>query len=65
MRDVRYWEFQNFGFGFGVILVLIGVYLLGRDLGWWAEEISFWAVFFLVLGGYLIVKKIMIYIKSR
>ena len=57
MRD-RHWEVQNFGFGIGVILVLIGIYLLGQDLGWWTEKVSFWAVFFLVLGGYLIIKKI-------
>jgi hypothetical protein len=56
---------QNFSFGIyeskfsaiGAILIVLGVYYLGTHLNWWLE-LPFWPVVLIVLGLYLVIKKI-------
>jgi len=56
---------QNFSFGvyeskfsaLGMILLVLGVYYLGTNIGWW-PELPFWPVVLIVLGLYLVIKKI-------
>lgn len=43
---------------FALLILLIGLYLLARDLGWIPAKISGWTLFFLLLGFYWLVKSL-------
>ncbi len=47
------------GIHFGVMVLLIGVLFLLRDLGYIATKISFWTYFFLIVGAWLIIRKLL------
>ncbi len=47
------------GLGFPLLLIFLGIYFIGKDLGWWAMNgLSFWPVFIFVLGLFLLVKNL-------
>ena len=46
------------GIGFPLLLVLIGVYLLGRELGWFPTTISIWPFILIVIGSYWIILRL-------
>lgn len=41
----------------GMLLLVIGVYYLGKNLGWW-PEVPFWPLVLIIAGLYLVLKKI-------
>ncbi|MBU4501866.1 MAG: hypothetical protein KKA79_04685 [Nanoarchaeota archaeon] len=43
---------------FALMILLIGVYLLARDMGWIPDKISGWTLFFILLGFYWLVKSL-------
>ena len=47
------------GLGFPLIVLVIGLFWLGKDMGWIKTNISFWAVLLIVLGVYWLLKAIM------
>ena len=38
------------GVNFGLIIILIGLYMLAKDMGWIQTNIGFWTIVFLVVG---------------
>ena len=44
-------------YGFGLIILIIGVLWLMKDLGWISSNISFWPIAFIVFGIYILAKK--------
>jgi len=38
------------GVHFGLIIILIGLYMFATDMGWIQTNISFWTILLLVLG---------------
>ena len=46
------------GFTLPLVLLVIGVYFLGKDLGWFAGNVSFWPVLLVVIAGYWILKRL-------
>lgn len=57
---VRYWRHCcGPGIGIPLLLVLIGVWLIGRDLGWWTQSVNLWGVILLVVGVYWLLQRIL------
>lgn len=42
------------GYGWGIVLLVIGLFFLARDFGWFDINISFWTVVLIVFGLYFI-----------
>ncbi|RJQ16822.1 hypothetical protein C4573_02035 [Candidatus Woesearchaeota archaeon] len=49
------------GIGFPLLIILIGLYLLGRSLGWIPENISVFAIIILIIGFVWLVARIFKY----
>ncbi len=47
------------GIGFPLLLVLIGIWLIGRDLGWWHQAINIWGVILVTIGVYWLLKAVL------
>ena len=41
--------------GFPLVVLLLGLYLLARDLGWITTRVSFWAVLLILVGVYWLI----------
>jgi len=52
------WCCRGGGFGWGTFFILIGLFLLAREMGWIAIQVSFWPVFLIALGVYFIIRRI-------
>lgn len=52
--NVRYWKYGIGSIGFGLFLVLLGVYFIGKELGWFTSKISIWPVILIVFGAWMI-----------
>ncbi|MBI4114452.1 MAG: hypothetical protein HY445_01265 [Candidatus Niyogibacteria bacterium] len=54
----RRWCCKGGGFAWGFFFVLIGAFLLAREMGWLFVDVSFWPALIIAFGVYLIVKRI-------
>lgn len=57
MKKVNETKWQSFkcykpGIGFPLVILLIGLYWLGRDLGWIETRISLWPIILIAIGLY-------------
>lgn len=48
------------GIGLPLLLITIGIWLVGRDLGWWKQSINLWGVLLVALGAYWLLQRIFI-----
>lgn len=53
--EMKHWHCCT-GIGFALIILVIGLFWLGRDLGYINTNVSIWAVLFIVLGLYWLLK---------
>lgn len=45
-------------FGLPLLVLVIGIYWLGNDLGFWPVPFSIWSILFIVFGAYWLIKAI-------
>jgi len=53
------------GIGFGIVILLIGAILLLKDLGYIQTQIGFWTYFFLIIGAWIVVSKVISVIRAN
>jgi len=44
------------GSGFGILLLVIGLFFIAQDFGWIPTAVSFWPVFLAAVGLYFVVR---------
>lgn len=54
--DSRFCYFSLGNLGFGLFLIIIGVFLLGRELGWFSVKFSVWPVILIAFGIWMVLK---------
>lgn len=56
--DIKYWAYKGPGFGLPIALILIGLFFLGKDIGWFEVEVSFWPILLIAIGAWLLVNRL-------
>lgn len=42
------------GYGWGILLLVVGLFFLAKDFGWLSVDVSFWTVVLIVFGLFFI-----------
>ncbi len=53
----RFGEYKGPSIGFPIVLILIGIYIIGKDFGWF-PAVSVWAVILIAFGILLLFSKL-------
>jgi len=48
----KYW---GGGLFIGTVLIILGLYFIGREMGWFSHDFPFWAVIIMVAGIFMVV----------
>ncbi len=55
-----YWNSNSnkLSLGLPLLILVIGLYWLGKDLGFWPSPVSIWTILFIVFGTYWLIKAV-------
>ncbi len=54
----RYWRLGFGNIGFGLFLLLLGTYFIGKELGWFSIKIPIWPIILIVAGMWMILSNL-------
>ena len=57
--EARVWRCCTPGIGLPLLLILIGIWIIGKDLGWWESSINIWGVILVIMGAYWLLKAVL------
>ncbi len=57
-RSNMIWNHSCGNLGLGSFLILLGLYFLGKELGWFSSDISFWPLILIAVGVWMIIGRV-------